>query len=70
MVSQEELKTMILNFRDGIKNAEKQGQSCEGLKRNLKQLEDSYRYHYEGGSRPSNLPSSSNNTWVGCHKCD
>ena len=40
------------------------------MKKQLKELEDIYRYHYEGGNRPSHLPASLNNTWVGCHKCE
>ncbi|CAI2162883.1 17007_t:CDS:2 [Funneliformis geosporum] len=44
-----------------VKDIEKHGGSCEALKREVKSLEDTYRYHYEGGNRPSHLPSSSNN---------
>jgi len=61
---------MILQFRDTIKNFEKAGSPCEAYKKQLKEYEDLYRYHYEGGSRPAHMPSSSNDMWVGCSQCE
>lgn len=43
--NKEVLKTMILQYRDMIKNVEKGGGSCEAWKRELKSFEDTYLYH-------------------------
>ena len=68
--NKELLKTSILQSWDGIKTSEKNGISCEALKKQLKETEDTYRYHYEGGSRPAHYPSTSNKTWMYCQSCD
>jgi hypothetical protein len=74
MTLKENLQQQITAQRKSINTYRKDPnippESIDQEEKGLKKLEDEYKYHFEGGERPSHLPASSNNIWVGCHKCE